>query len=123
MTISELEKQGYEGCDANLDINLFEYGLAWLKNKENDYTFIYGISIDEEGNYTEFEFSDISKEDFIDIVTASWFDLASCLATIDSTKKDFIDSYPFSILDCIYYHGTQNIFGTSYDGGFSIANN
>lgn len=115
-TISELEEQGYEGIDNSLDTALFEYGIVWTKNEhcteQDEYHFIFGVCND--GNeYDTFDHGHMSKDDFIELIHESWFELDSVLSFCGLSEQELIDSFPYSVHDCIMYYGIENIFGGS----------
>jgi hypothetical protein len=61
ISFEEFKKDGWNGVDRSLDISLFEYGLIY-NEKEKEFRVIYGVKTDEDGNYTEFDFSWIDKK-------------------------------------------------------------
>lgn len=114
-TISELEEQGYGGIDASLETALYEYGLVWTDEEccIDEYHFIFGVGND--GNeYSTFDHGSMSKDDFIELIHESWFELDSVLSFCGLSEQELIDSFPYSIHDCIMYYGIENIFGGSY---------
>lgn len=109
---------GYSGTDANLETSLYEYGLIWIKGAEGhekDFHFIYGVGLDQEGNYNKFDWADVSidtdpeKEwDFVEWEKVGEF--------VGMSKEEFLkQSIPFIVYDLIAYYGCENIFGSSYD--------
>lgn len=112
-TIEEMEKDGYEGTDAGLDISLYEYGMAWKADGE-DYRFIYGVGVKENSEYYLFDWGCIAKNinpekewDFADFNA-----VAKCCGM---KKADFLKQpLPFIVYDLVMYYGHENIFGSSY---------
>jgi hypothetical protein len=123
MTISEMEKDGYTGTDASLEISLFEYGLAWKRDGE-DFRFIYGKLSDESGNYYHFDWARINAS----CDPAKEFDWVDWKAVSDFAGKNTAEllcinseELPFLIYDLLSYYGHENVFGSSYSG-FEIEN-
>jgi hypothetical protein len=121
--------RGFSGVDVSIETSLLEYGIAWkLKSKrKQEYIFCYGIGIAENENretlYNRFSFSWMTKKEFVGLVNESWFNIDSVLKTCGiASKQEFIDNFPYSVSDAISYHGTENIFGSDYFGGFHIVN-
>jgi hypothetical protein len=114
--------RAFNGTDASLEISLFEYGLIWKKVKK-DYKFIYGIKVNDVGDYIWFDCAympidtDI-KEEF------GWIDdWSGILSSVGMTEKEFMDmSLPQQICDLISYYGYENVFGSCYYG-FEISGN
>ena len=121
-TIKEFEESGYDGTDVDLETALFEYGLIWLE-RDMEFHFVYGIEVDDAGDYTRFTWGDISKD--VDIKKEyNWIDAADWVSVVSSTGLDevefFAQSIPSIIYDLIAYFGIENIFGTDYSGGFEV---
>lgn len=119
VTIEDLENQGYEGSDADLATSLFEYGLIW-KHVDGEYKFIYKI------NSANDRFSWASYSDKTDPFKEwDWAleddNLASLLSYID-TSVETLKSLPLPQLVYTLYsmYGSEEIFGTDYDGGFKV---
>jgi hypothetical protein len=108
--LSDYEVEGFDGNDASLEISLFEYGLIWkLDNDEYQaYKFIYGVETDNSGNYTKFEFSFMTKNEFERLQSESWFKLNEVLSYSGTDCLTF----PEDIQTCLQYYGYQNIFGS-----------
>ena len=117
-SIAELEKEGYTGIDASLDISLFEYGLAW--KEEGDFIkFIYGV-VPGDGVYEEFGTSSFSKNtdpqsefDWVD-----WDDVFSF--TGDNKDTFFNESLSYIVFALYNYYGHENVFGSSYNNVFKL---
>ncbi len=113
------EYQGYTGIDADIETSLFEYGLIWVKGiegHEKDYHFIYGVSVDEEGNYNLFDWGDIAIDtdprqewNFVD-----WDSVLSLIGV--PNFETMINEIPLPIIVyyLIGYYGSENIMGSSY---------
>ena len=114
-SINHLETRHYYGVDASLETSLFEYGLA-IQEEKNHYNIIYGVSIDDNGNYNKFDsYNEYTDKDFNDLITESWFDLKAVLNFVGMTKEDWIKLPLVSkIDDCLSYYGYENCFGSSY---------
>lgn len=115
-TIDQLENDGFVGTDANLVTSLFEYGMAW-RECETYYRFFYAIAWDNSGNATWFDWCDIGK-----FITPSeewdWVDWKEVQLT---TGLDLsTDTLPIIVHSLVSYYGFENVFGTSYYGGFEI---
>jgi len=117
-TISKLEQHGYSGIEACLATSLFEYGMAW-KEDDKQIEFIYGIGFNEE-DYNRFDRCSFA----LDLDVYKEFDWA-CFEEVHlcmgSIKEDW-DALPLpqKIYDLVSYYGFENIFGSSYWGGFQI---
>lgn len=116
--LTELESQGFEGIDASLETSLFEYGIAWKEKENGEFHFYYGAGIHEvdgtEYEFNLFDWSDMSREDFIDMLDSEWFELDKVLSSNGMTRDEMIDSFPYSVFDCIQYYGIENVMGSSY---------
>ncbi len=114
-TIKQLEKLGFEGIDASLEISLFEYRLAFRPTKENEeYQFLYLVDGED-----FFETGFYSKGSFETLLGESWFNVPGFWSFADTDKADMLARFPHSMADAISYYGTENIFGSSY-GGFIL---
>lgn len=108
-----------EGLDVCIETSLYEYGLAWIpSNDGKDVVFWYGIQINDNGEYDRFDFCsfpvdlDVKKEfDFVN------FDKVCAFVGMDETDWD---RTPLTdkIHDLVQYYGCENIFGSTYHGGF-----
>jgi hypothetical protein len=117
-TLAELEKKGFIGIDASLEISLFEYGLIWVKGlegHEKDYHFIYGVGKDKNGDFVSFDWGDLSlgtnpKEEW------NWIkDFNEVATSCGVSKEDFLKrELPQIVFDLISYYGYENILGSSY---------
>jgi len=113
-TIPELEKEGFEGIDASLDISLYEYGLIW-KETESEYEFIYGVGKSAVGNYDAFLTASFPKttdprEEFNWVY---WDEVFSFVGADPDTYFEESD-LPRIIFDLKSFYGYQNVFGDSY---------
>lgn len=114
-TIKQLEKLGFEGIDASLEISLFEYRLAFRPTKESEgYQFLFLI----DGEDT-FETAFYTKKDFETLINETWFDVPGFWGFADTNKTEMLERFPHSMYEAFSYYGTENIFGSSY-GGFSL---
>jgi hypothetical protein len=110
--------KNYQGNDIDLATSLFEYGLIWTNDhkdcdkSKNEYQFIYGVCIDDHNNYTHFDHAFTTENDFNKLLKESWFDLPAVLSFCGKDKL----SFPENMDVLIAYYGTQNIFGSSYEG-------
>jgi len=122
------EFSGYDGVDVDIDISIFEYGIAWkeipfetfiygdkLKKK---YEFIYGTEYGE-SRYVRFDRITMDEFEFLDLIYDSWIEVKNVLGFTGLTEKEFVDSFPHAIHDLYNYYGYIEIFGESY-GGFKI---
>lgn len=117
-TLAKLERLGFEGSDASLEISLFDYGMAWVE-KDGEYHFIFAVDI-VQGRFDNGTFpvgTDWKKE-------FGWMnpaDIARFLDTNGVSEEEF-SSYPFTqqVYDLTNYWGWENIFGGCYYEGFYI---
>jgi len=119
-SITKLKTEGYMGCDASLDISLFEYGLAW-KETDEEYIFIYGVAMDG-SEYNRFQKTEHNKN--MDIYEEySWADFASLLSSFGCTKDEWDKrDLPNKISDLLWQYGYENVFGSRYYEGAEITN-
>ena len=75
--------RGYTGIDASLDTALFDYGLIW-KQRGDDYHFIFGVDLDENGEYKSFDWADVPVNTGIELVFS---------------QDDYQDTEPFIAID------------------------
>lgn len=126
------EFEDYDGCDADIKTSLYEYGLIWKSinkvkffydpenpNSSDEYTFIYGISYDNNSEYNGFDHATMSVKEFRELLKESWLDLPAILSYCGMNEENFINDFPYCISTLISYYGYENIFGGSY-GGFEI---
>ena len=109
-TLTTLETEGYEGIDVNLGISLFEYGFIW-KLKDGVYTFIYGVSVDNEGNYNSFDFGTFDetlnpKKEFY------WANFEN----VEAETGNNMENLPlyYVINDLVNFYGYECVFGSAY---------
>ena len=117
-TISELEKEGYEGVDASLSISLFEYGMIWKQTPE-EYEFIFGIKT-VDGYYSEFRICTfpVNTDPEEEFNWVEWDDVCSWAGCgMDLFKESFTDC----VNSLFRYYGYNCVFGESYEGGFEVA--
>lgn len=118
-TLSKLERLGFEGVDASLEISLFEYGMAWTE-KGGEWHFVYRI---DSGLFTNASFpSDTDWKREFDWIgdTEPFFSYLG--TTIEDMAVPRFEELPFpmkvsSISD---YYGHVNVFGESYWEGFHV---
>jgi hypothetical protein len=110
--------RGFTGPDVSIDTCLREYGLAWKQTKKDEYLFIHGVACDD-GEFTNFTYTHLSKTDFLGMCHDSWFDLNGFLTFIGQPivePENWIDY----VQSAVQYHGYENIFGSCYSAGFQI---
>ena len=109
-TLTTLETEGYEGIDKNLGISLFEYGFIW-KLKNGVYTFIYGVSVDNEGNYNSF---DVGTFD-VTLNPKKEFDWAN-FENVEEETGNNMEKLPlhYVIQDLVNFYGYECVFGSAY---------
>ena len=115
--------RGFSGIDASNEISLFEYGILWQlrDKKKQEYLFVYGVEIDDSSSYIRFAYSWMNQKDWQALCNESWFELDKVCEFYDSTPDEFIANFPDNVHTAIQYHGTENIFGSDYSGGFEIS--
>ena len=109
-TLTTLETEGYEGIDANLGISLFEYGLIWKLNN-GIYTFIYGVGVDNKGNFNNFDCGSFEeklnfKENF------NWAEFEEVESNIGEKLENL--SLPEKIKALVDCYGYLCVFGSAY---------
>ena len=123
--LSDYKKQGYVGSvDVNIEISLYEYGLIHKKLKDGSYIFVYGVTVNEDNEYTEFDDSTFTEKEFEELIEkGGWFELNDILSFCDIKKEEWLKLPLYQrIYDSFLFHGYENIFGTSY-GGYEITSN
>ncbi len=123
--IKEYKEAGFEGNDASLEESLFVYGLIWAKIPNDDseeYHFIYGISVDDNQEYNLFDWSDMTKKDFCDMID-DWMDVEAIESFAGTPIEEIKNGFPRTIDILISYYGREEIFGSTYQAGFEIAGN
>jgi len=122
-SLSELEELQFTGTDASLRISLAEYGLAYSEQdpcSNGDLRFVYGVRTNSAGEYVAFDWADFKTDlDFWN--EFNWADQESFLSASGLDVEEF-DALPLAvrIMDLNHYYGYENVFGTSYSGGFKI---
>ena len=126
--ISTLERNGFEGVDASLEISAKDYGLVWKEYKravpeksikKGDFLFYFGINtgwIEKDGcnGYTDFDWCSFSPEDFSTDFDCLDFEAVAKTAGMD--LDEWIKTpYPLKVSDLTSYYGPENVFGSSYD--------
>ena len=118
-SIEKLEKAGYKGPNACLMISLFEYGLAWKKEKD-EILFIYGIGMSGANcDYNRFDRCTLT----LPINPAEEWDWADWDSVGDFADYNHlgVDARIERVVqDLMSYYGYENVFGSSYWEGFSI---
>lgn len=116
--------RGFSGPDMDIETSLREYGIIWKKVKKTEYLFIYGIDVKENENrgweYNRFSYAFMSEKNWKELCNESWFELSEVCEYCDSTQEDFIAGFPYNVHSAVSYHGTENIFGSNYDEGYTI---
>lgn len=118
-TIALLKEQGFTGPDASLRESLFCYDLAYRTLPSGELLVIYRIRGEEE----ESRFDRTTFK--ADLVTTKEWDWADWDAVRDCVGEGthYPESAPLTtvIQDLVSFYGTEEVFGTSYWEGFSIA--
>ena len=119
---SYYDYRGYEGLDISIEASLADYGIAWKRTKKDTYRFVYGVGIADSGRWTHFVSAIMSRKDWQELCDESWFRLADVAKFADMTIDEFrnAESWPFNVQSAIAYHGSENVFGLSYEAGFVI---
>jgi len=115
LTISKLEKQGYQGIDASLSESLFVYGLAWKIDKEN-INFIFEVQI-LGGGFIVFDTAILTIDECNNfIVDNNWIKQKELFSCIDCLDIKTWDNYEptFKIFELFSYYGYEKIFGFNY---------
>jgi len=123
--IRQLEKEGYEGPDAGIAESLFEYGVIWKFDKdENEYKFIYKHpTLHERYDFATFKADEMTFDVF------DWADKHELEHVFDWANKDDQEVYigampsegtPEFLYELYAFYGAENVFGTSYDEGVYI---
>lgn len=108
----------WEGMDADLEVSVTEYGLAWCRNEhcetEQQLFFIYRQFGDLYGcaYHKEVEADNIIKgKDW-----ARERDVKSFLSTMGMTNQEWLGlSHGQKVYDLVQYWGIENIFGSDYN--------
>ena len=108
----------YEGIDNDIEVSLFEYGRIYRpiyddKGEIVEYHIIYGVVHNGE-DYTEFDYSFLSKKDYIDLLKEEWIKIDSVLEYAGTTPENMQEFNECNIDILINYHGIENILGGSY---------
>jgi hypothetical protein len=119
-TLSSLEKEGYEGCDVNLAVALYEYGLIWKlyrrKTKKGfakgEYRFIYGVGVNFSGNYNLFDWAGNVHETTNPEQEWNWVDWRGVASFVGCPVEELLRRSIPSIVDSLVaYYGAGNVFG------------
>lgn len=96
-----------------METALFEYGLIW-EERETEFHFIFGVGVNDSGEYTSFEWGDITKD--IDFEKEyDWVKWEDVLSYTGMDEADFFQMpIPNIISDLLSYYGYEEIFGTAY---------
>lgn len=106
MQRSEYNHKNLTGPDADIEISLKEYGLAWIET-ETEYLFYYSINLDN----TRFDFCTIDKG--LDVFKEyDWADFNAVESSCDCDMKD-VDLLQ-QIQNLLWHYGYENIFGSTY---------
>lgn len=110
--LEELEKEGYKGIDASLDIALYEYGLIW-QEEATAFHFIYGVK-GNDAEYTMFDHGWIQKD--VDPKQEwDWVEWESVAESNGMDVEEFIAlPLPFLVSSLIHHYGYLEIFGDAY---------
>lgn len=112
-----LEHLGFEGQDVSLETSLFDNGIAWL-DAGDKYIFVYRIDWGAAGAFDRHPFSkdtDVERE-------FDWANFDEVAETNGITREEWLEQ-PLvdKIVDLHRHYGSQDVFGTSYWGGFKIS--
>ena len=119
LTIDEqVRYKEYDGLDSDIEISLFEYGCIYKpiyddKGALIEFHIIFGVVHNGE-DYTEFDYSFLSKEDYIDMLAEDWIKIDRVLEYADTTLENMQEFNECNIDILINYHGIENILGVSY---------
>ena len=110
-----IKEEEFEGVDVDLNTALYEYGIIWKEMSSDNYLFYYGTITDNAGIYYKFDYSYMTKEEWIELLNESWVDIKRMESYADTTKKEMIESFPFNVDVMLNYYGCENTFGSSCD--------
>lgn len=112
----------FEGIDVSHEISLFEYGLLVRKtpDKNGDHSVIYGINVDNDGNYIGFGQVWTNEKEIDAYILGDEFpsegDIIGFLDSIGMEKENWLKlPIEIKIYDLLNYWGHENIFGTCYN--------
>lgn len=110
--------ENWTGLDVDTATSLFEYGIMLNENaSENECNIVYGISVNNSGEYNRFTFSSI---DWDDILSASWIKWTEVATFAGCEVSELQDFNIHNIHTLIQYYGNENVLGSNYDDGFQI---
>lgn len=115
-SISLLKAQNFQGGDARLAINLFEYGLAW-RELENEFLFVHRHpSIANRFDRCSLSKATKPENEWGWALKSEFFDF------LGMQKNEWL-ALPLTqqVTDLANYYGTENVFGSSYWQGFEIS--
>lgn len=118
-TIALLKEQGFTGPDASLRESLFCYELAYRTLPSGELLVIYRIRGEEEESRFDRTTFDADLAPSKEWDWADWDAMRRCFGKGDNYPDKA--PLPLVIQELTSYYGTENVFGTSYWEGFSIA--
>lgn len=108
-----------EGVDTDIEISLFEYGLAWIvSNDQKQIMFFYGIGFDDDLQCYDLFDSCSFNVDMDVCVEFDWADFDDLFSYAGVSKTEWNSLTLMSkICDLVRYYGYSSVFGESYYGG------
>ena len=109
----------YNGIDVSNEISLYEYGLLVSKtvDTDNQYHVVFGVSVDDSGNYDAFDTGWVSESEIDQLLTDknTWVEVDKFVSYIDISLQEWLDlSIVNKLSDLIQYYGCENILGSCY---------
>lgn len=126
--IATLERNGFEGIDANLEISAKEYGFIWKEYKravpekgikKGDFLFYFGVEYgwiakEDCNGYTVFDWCSFSPDEFETDFDCFDFEAVAKMVGMELDKW-ILTSYPSKVSDLVSYYGAADVLGPSYD--------
>lgn len=110
--------RGWVGTDADNATSLFEYGLLYNpKAKKDRCNIIYGVKVNNDGDYICFAYSSV---DWNDILTWSWIEWDKVYKFSGTTEENYKTFSIHALSDLVAFYGTEEIFGECYHEGFKV---
>ena len=105
--VRELEADGYDGADIDIEVSLCEYGIAWKQSDDGEsIDFIVGSSYDTETNmFNEWYEASMDRNDW----PLDWMKLDKAAISMGLEADSLKEFDPVSVYHAAIYYGWESI--------------
>lgn len=112
LSLEDYRDRGFIGIDASLEISLYEYGLIYNPepNEDGSYDFVFGTNYGlEDEEYKSFSSGSLNPDELLE---EDWIDLEDVAMVAGHTVTDWMKkTFLYQVDALVSYYGWINVFG------------